>query len=104
MNETERNVLTDRVLEHSIFSNRPIHIAPQNDNGHRGSFFVQEILKDCFIAKLGPENVNKIAHDHFRSKELQVMIGYRSQAFAFATQLVDDFKEIVEEPKGKKSY
>lgn len=104
MTENERSVLTDRVLEHSIFSNRPIYISPQNDSGRKGSFYIQEILKDCFIAKPSPENVSKIELDDLKDKDLQVMIGYRSQAFAFSTQLVNDFKEILEDPKGKKSY
>src|ERR1700677_3046439 len=90
--EEERRLITDRVLEHSIFSNRPIYIVDKDNPEKKVSFFVEEILKDFFIAEIGSENLDKIKHESLKDKNLQVVIGHKSQAFIFSSKLMDSFE------------
>ncbi len=93
MNESEKHMITDRVLDYCIFSNRPVYVAPKDDPGRKTSFFVEEILEDCFAAELGLENAQKIRHEDLKGRDLLVIVGYRNQAFVFTSQLVDTFSE-----------
>ena len=102
MNDTEKRLITDRVLEHSIFSNRPIYIWPKDEPEKKTSFFVEEILEDCFIAEISPENLDKVQQESLKDRELQVVIGYKKQAFVFPSKLVDYFKETPDPDEAKK--
>ncbi len=104
MAETEKHLMTDRVLEHSIFSNRPIYIMAKDDPDKKSSFFVEEILKDCFVAEISPENSTKVKHENLRAKDLQVVIGHKDQAFIFASQLMDSLEETPGKKKKKKTH
>jgi len=104
MSETEKHLITDRVLEHGIFSNRPIYIVDEDEPDKKTSFFVEEILKDYFVAEISSENLTKIKHESLKSKKLKVVIGHKSQAFVFPSQLIDSFEEISTKTKIKKTH
>jgi hypothetical protein len=104
MAEREKRLMTDRVLEHSIFSNRPIYIMDKNDPDKKASFFVEEILKDCFVAEISPENLTKVKREHLNAKDLQVVIGHKDQAFIFPSQLMDSLEETPGKKKKKKTH
>lgn len=97
MNEMERHMITDRVLDHCVFSNRPVHITPKDNPGRKTSFLVEEIMEDYFVADIAPENVHKIRQEDLRGKELQIVTGHRNQAFIFDSQLMDVFNASEEE-------
>jgi hypothetical protein len=101
--EAEKRLMTDRVLEHSIFSNRPIYVMVQNEPDKKVSFFVEEILKDCFVAEISPENLTQIKHKSLMAKNLQVVIGHKNQAFIFPSKLMDSF-EIPSDRLNKKGH
>ncbi|GEM_PF-2339603 len=102
--ESAKRLITDRVLEHSIFSNRPVYIMDKDNPEKKFSFFVEEILKDFFVAEMGSENLYKIKHENLRDKNLQVVIGHKSQAFVFPCKLMDSFEEAADKTKKKKTH
>ncbi len=103
MEEIEKRLITDRVLEHSIFSNRPIYVMPEDDTDKKASFYIEEILKDCFVAEINAENLVEIKQEHLKAKKLQVVIGHKNQAFVFSSQLMDYFEETAVK-KNKKTH
>lgn len=91
MNDSERHMITDRVLDHCIFSNRPVYITPKDNDGRKVSFYVEEIMEDYFVADMTAENVRKVKQEDLKGRELLVTTGHRNQAFVFDSQLVDVF-------------
>lgn len=55
------------------------------------------------MAEISPENLNKVQHDSLKGRELQVVIGHKSQAFVFPSQLVDPFNEASVETRKKRT-
>ncbi len=104
MNETERHMITDRVLDYCIFSNRPVHIATKDNPGSPTAFFVEEIMEDCFVADAAPENVRKSRLSDFKGRDLQVVTGHRNQAFLFDTRLMDMLQETGKEQQKRTHF
>lgn len=104
MNGSESHVITDRVLDYCIFSNRPVHIALKDNPGSPMAFYVEEIMEDYFVADAAPENIQKVRPSDFKGRELQVVTGHRDQAFLFDSQLMDMLQETGGEGQNRTHY
>lgn len=102
--EEEKRLITDRVLEHSIFSNRPIYVVDKDNPEKKVSFFVEEIFNDYFVAEISSENLTEFKHESLKAKNLQVVIGHKSQAFIFPSKLMDSLEETTDKTKKKKTH
>ena len=102
--EEEKRLITDRVLEHSIFSNRPVYIMAEDEPDKKTSFFVEEIFKDYFVAEISSENLTEFKCESLKAKNFQVVIGHKGHAFIFPSKLMDSFEETTNKTKKKKTH